>query len=253
MLPPGSRRWWRSGAQRRCSASTRFISCRGRPKPSTRSAGPPGTTLGPLPAPRLAVRRAGRHGDAPQRGHRQARVLKHARYATVFALKGRAGKEALDRWVIWARRCRIPIFVALQRRIVTHRAAIDASLDNGLSNALIESINAKIRAPHPHRLRVQEPRSPHRPRLPRPRRPPTPTPRPNMTHGRSRRAPFGRGNEQSEAGRGSGYSPRVSWRGEGGVRVAGGRRRGRTETSPPAAWVRRRTRADRRRCSAVGA
>ncbi len=63
----------------------------------------------------------------------------------MFALKGRAGKEALDRWVIWARRCRIPIFVALQRRIVTHRAAIDASLDNGLSNALIESINAKIR------------------------------------------------------------------------------------------------------------
>jgi transposase len=64
---------------------------------------------------------------------------------TVFALKGDAGKEALDRWTSWARRCRIPAFVELQRRIAKHRAAIDAALDSGLSNALIESTNTKIR------------------------------------------------------------------------------------------------------------
>ena len=63
----------------------------------------------------------------------------------VFAVKGAAGKEALDRWISWARRCRIPAFVALQRRIVKHRAAIDAALDHGLSNGLIESTNTKIR------------------------------------------------------------------------------------------------------------
>lgn len=63
----------------------------------------------------------------------------------VFALKGQPGKEALDRWISWARRCRIPAFVALQRRIVKHRATIDAALDSGLSNALIESTNTKIR------------------------------------------------------------------------------------------------------------
>lgn len=63
----------------------------------------------------------------------------------VFQLKGEAGKEALDRWISWARRCRIPAFVTLQRRIVKHRAAIDAALDSGLSNALIESTNTKIR------------------------------------------------------------------------------------------------------------
>jgi transposase len=63
----------------------------------------------------------------------------------VFQLKGDAGKEALDRWTSWARRCRIPPFVTLQRRIVKHRAAIDAALDSGLSNALIESTNTKIR------------------------------------------------------------------------------------------------------------
>ena len=63
----------------------------------------------------------------------------------MFVFKGDAGKEALDRWIFWARRCRIPAFVELQRRIVKHRAAIDAALDHGLSNALIESTNTKIR------------------------------------------------------------------------------------------------------------
>jgi transposase len=62
-----------------------------------------------------------------------------------FVLKGQAGKDALDRWISWARRCRIPAFVTLQRRIAKHRAAIDAALDSGLSNGLIESTNTKIR------------------------------------------------------------------------------------------------------------
>lgn len=63
----------------------------------------------------------------------------------VFAVKGAAGKEALDRWISWARRCRIPSFVQLQRKIVLHRAEIDAALDCGLSQGLIEATNTKIR------------------------------------------------------------------------------------------------------------
>jgi transposase len=63
----------------------------------------------------------------------------------VFAVKGEQGKEALDRWLSWARRCRIPAFVELARKIVKHRAAIDAALEHDLSNALIESTNTKIR------------------------------------------------------------------------------------------------------------
>ncbi len=63
----------------------------------------------------------------------------------VFVLKGEAGKEALDRWIAWAQRCRIPSFVALQRRIRKHRAATDATLDHGLSQGLVESTNTKIR------------------------------------------------------------------------------------------------------------
>ena len=63
----------------------------------------------------------------------------------VFAVKGEDGKHALDRWLSWAQRCRIPSFVKLAQRIRKHRVAIDASLEHGLSNGLIESTNTKIR------------------------------------------------------------------------------------------------------------
>lgn len=39
----------------------------------------------------------------------------------------------------------MPAFVELGRGIKRHRHAIDATLDHGLSNALIESVNTKIR------------------------------------------------------------------------------------------------------------
>jgi transposase len=63
----------------------------------------------------------------------------------VFALKGEAGKALLDRWLGWARRCRIPAFVELAARITKHREAIDATLEHRLSNGLVESTNTKIR------------------------------------------------------------------------------------------------------------
>ena len=64
---------------------------------------------------------------------------------TVFKLPVDQAAEALDRWVAWARRCRIESFVTLQRRIVGHRTQILASIAHGLSNGLIESVNTKIR------------------------------------------------------------------------------------------------------------
>jgi transposase len=121
--------------------------------------------------------------DEPARpGHEQARALSRARYALwknpenltehqqtklawiaqtdptlyrayllkeglrhVFAVKGDEGIEALDRWISWARRCQIPAFVTLQRRVANHRTQIEAALRENLSNALIESTNTKIR------------------------------------------------------------------------------------------------------------
>ena len=63
----------------------------------------------------------------------------------MIAVKSKAGKQALDRWLSWARRCRIPAFIHLAKRINAVRPHIDAALEHGLSNALIESVNTKIR------------------------------------------------------------------------------------------------------------
>jgi transposase len=63
----------------------------------------------------------------------------------VFAVKGEAGKQALDRWLSWARRSRLPSFVRLAQRITKYRTSIENTLEHNLSNALIESTNTKIR------------------------------------------------------------------------------------------------------------
>ena len=75
--------------------------------------------------------------------HRAYLLKEGLRY--VFQVKGDRGKEALDRWLAWAARSRIPAFVDLGRRIRRYRPQIDAALDSGLSNALIEATNTKIR------------------------------------------------------------------------------------------------------------
>jgi transposase len=67
---------------------------------------------------------------------------------TVFAIARRSpteAVEALDRWISWARRCRLPQFVTLAQRVVRHRDEIIASIEHRLSNALVESMNTKIR------------------------------------------------------------------------------------------------------------
>jgi transposase len=63
----------------------------------------------------------------------------------VFQLKGEEGKHALTRWLSWAARCRIPEFTELGKKIRRHLPSIHATLDHGLSNGLIESVNTKIR------------------------------------------------------------------------------------------------------------
>ena len=63
----------------------------------------------------------------------------------IFTMPYAAAVEALERWVSWARRCRIPSFVKLQKSIVKHRARILAAIEHNLSNGLIESTNTKIR------------------------------------------------------------------------------------------------------------
>lgn len=74
------------------------------------------------------------------RAHLLKEGLRH-----LVKVKGDEGKQALDRWLVWAARCGFPVFVTLGQRIRKHRAAIDATLAHSLSNALIESTNTKIR------------------------------------------------------------------------------------------------------------
>ena len=167
----GSLRSSRIGVVTRCAVPIRSTSWRGPPTRWTRSAGPRGTK------PRGAVtqRRAGRAS-----GH--AKDLKGARYALwknpgnltetqqaklawvaktdprlyrayllneglrlVFQLPYGQAVEALEKWIGWARRCRIEAFVKLQRTIVRHRDAILAAIEHGLSNGRIESVNTKVR------------------------------------------------------------------------------------------------------------
>ena len=52
----------------------------------------------------------------------------------VFQLPYDEAVEALGGWIGWARRCRIPAFVELQRRILKHRDSILAAIEHGLSN-----------------------------------------------------------------------------------------------------------------------
>jgi transposase len=75
----------------------------------------------------------------------RAYLLKE-QFRLVFQLRGKAAIRALDDWCAWARRCRIPAFVDLYFRILRHRESIVATLTNdGLSNALVESTNTKLR------------------------------------------------------------------------------------------------------------
>ena len=66
----------------------------------------------------------------------------------VFALRGQAGIDLLDKWLAWAQRCRIEPFVKLGRSIRRHRTAIDEMLTTGTGNALVESTNTKLRVIH---------------------------------------------------------------------------------------------------------
>lgn len=63
----------------------------------------------------------------------------------IFTMPLAEATQALDRWIGWARRSRLPAFVKLQRSITEYRESILASIEHGLSNGRIESVNTKIR------------------------------------------------------------------------------------------------------------
>ncbi len=199
---------------------------RGPPTRSTRSAAACGTTPGPSPAAKAAGRgdapaatphpvqattgpapetRPLRAVEEPREPHRrpgrQARLDRHAptlgctaptssRKACGPCSSSRATPAPTPSTGGWPGRAAAgsPRSSKLQQAIRRHRAEINAALDSDLSNALDRVDQHQDPAPHPHRLRVQEPRRPDRPGHARSRRSPACPTRPDLTHGHVRRA-----------------------------------------------------------------
>lgn len=105
----------------------------------------------------------------------RAYLLKEA-LRLVFKFPPGQAPAALDRWIGWARRSRIPAFVELQRRITRHRDRILAAIEHHMSNGPVESVNTKIRLLTRLAFGYKHPESlialamlalgPHRPALP---------------------------------------------------------------------------------------
>jgi transposase len=63
----------------------------------------------------------------------------------IYQLPAAAAEQLLDRWLAWARRCRLQSFVKLAKTIAEQHDGILAAIRHGLSNARIEQINTQIR------------------------------------------------------------------------------------------------------------
>jgi transposase len=74
----------------------------------------------------------------------RAYLLKE-RLRQIYRLPAEAAIALLDRWIAWARRCRLPSFVKLAKTITAQRPGITAAIENGLSNARVEAANTTIR------------------------------------------------------------------------------------------------------------
>ena len=78
------------------------------------------------------------HDPLLHRGYRLKEGLR-----LILQLPATEAATELDRWIGWARRSRIPEFVALQKSILAHKPAILAAIEHGLSYGRIESVNPR--------------------------------------------------------------------------------------------------------------
>ena len=62
----------------------------------------------------------------------------------IFALPLLAARRALDAWLAYASRSKLPAFVKLARTIRAYRPAIEATIEWRLTNGIAESNNASI-------------------------------------------------------------------------------------------------------------
>ena len=63
----------------------------------------------------------------------------------LLRMRGQPGLDALADWITWATHSGVPEMVHLAGRIAAIQDRVEATITHGLSNALVESVNTKIR------------------------------------------------------------------------------------------------------------
>jgi transposase len=66
-------------------------------------------------------------------------------FRQIFAPGGAERIQALDEWLVWASHSRIPEFVKVARKIRPYYEDLAATLTYGLSNAIVEGLNSRVR------------------------------------------------------------------------------------------------------------
>jgi transposase len=95
---------------------------------------------------KLTDRQAAKLSDIQRTNARLYRAyLLKEQLRQIYRLPADHAIELLERWVAWARRCRLKPFVKLARTITDQQAGITAAIRHGLSNARVEAINTQIR------------------------------------------------------------------------------------------------------------
>jgi len=94
----------------------------------------------------LSARQQAKLSDIERTNQRLYRAyLLKEQLRQIYRLPAKAAIALLERWIKWARRCRLKAFVKLARTITKQRAGILAAIEHGLSNARVEAINTQIR------------------------------------------------------------------------------------------------------------
>jgi transposase len=95
---------------------------------------------------KLTDRQAAKLSDIQRTNARLYRAyLLKEQLRQIYRLPADHAIELLERWIAWARRCRLKPFVKLARTITDQQAGITAAIRHGLSNARVEAINTQIR------------------------------------------------------------------------------------------------------------
>jgi len=94
----------------------------------------------------LTARQQAKLADIQQTNRRLYRAyLLKEQLRQIYQLPPEQATGLLERWLAWARRCRLESFRKLARTITDQRAGILAAIQHGLSNARVEAINTQIR------------------------------------------------------------------------------------------------------------